>query len=300
MSIIRLENIDFSYTKKEQVLFKVNITVPEASIYGFLGANGAGKSTTLRLILGLMKPQAGTISVFGDNIKSSYPSYLGRVGSLIESASIYEHLSAQDNLKIAAKYYNTPKSQIKNILEKVKLDHTGRKKAKDFSTGMKQRLGLALALQHNPEILILDEPTNGLDPNGIIELRQILKELNQEGKTILLSSHILSEVEKIVDHIGIINGGSIVFEGSLNELQSLRGKNMEVHIKVSDADKAIGSIPAYNASKIDSQHFNIKLEEASTLPKIIKKLVQADIDVYEVVPQSSDLEKMFLNVTKAE
>lgn len=297
MSIIQLENINFSYTKKESVLTDVNIHVPKGSVYGFLGANGAGKSTTLRLMLGLMKPQAGTISLFGENIINSYPGYLKRVGSLIESASLYEHLSASDNLMIASKYFNTPKDQIQEILQKVKLDHVGKKKAKDFSTGMKQRLGLALALLHNPEILILDEPTNGLDPNGIIELRNIIKNLNQDGKTILLSSHILSEVEKIVDQIGIINNGSIVFEGSMDQLQELRGKNVEVNFKVSDSEKAIKSLTMREATKIDEHHFVVKLEESDKLPEIIKKLVSTDIDIYEVIPQSNDLEKMFLNVT---
>ena len=297
MAIIQLENINFAYQKKEPVLTEVNINVPQGSIYGFLGPNGAGKSTTLRLILGLMKPQAGKISLFGEDIKSSYPQYLGRVGSLIESASLYEHLSASDNLKIAAKYFNTQKNQIQAILEKVKLGHTGKKKTKDFSTGMKQRLGLALALQHNPEVLILDEPTNGLDPNGIIELREIIKVLNDEGKTILLSSHILSEVEKIVDHIGIINNGSIVFEGSLNELQELRGKNITVNIKVSAIDQALQVLSQYEVKKLDEYYLSINLGDSGQLPIVVRKLVEANHDVFEVTPESSDLENMFLNVT---
>ena len=297
MAIIRLENINFAYQKNEAVLKEVNINVPQGSIYGFLGPNGAGKSTTLRLILGLMKAQSGKISLFGDDIKSSYPNYLGRVGSLIESASLYGHLSASDNLKIAAKYFNTDKNQIPAILEKVKLGHTGKKKTKDFSTGMKQRLGLALSLQHNPEVLILDEPTNGLDPNGIIELRAIIKTLNQEGKTILLSSHILSEVEKIVDHIGIINEGSIVFEGSLNELQELRGKNITVRVKVSEIDKVLIVLSNYEIQKLDDQYISVTLPESKELPRIVRKLVEANLDVFEITPESSDLENMFLNVT---
>jgi len=297
VAIIQLENINFAYQKKEPVLTEVNINVPQGSIYGFLGPNGAGKSTTLRLILGLMKPQAGRISLFGENIKSSHPKYLARVGSLIESASLYEHLSATDNLKISAKYFNTPKNQIQGILEKVKLGHTGKKKTNDFSTGMKQRLGLALALQHNPEILILDEPTNGLDPNGIIELREIIKVLNDEGKTILLSSHILSEVEKIVDQIGIINNGSIVFEGSLSDLQEIRCKNFLVKIKVSEVDRALVVLSAYEIKKLDAYNLSINLAESGQMPSVVRKLVNANFDVYEVTPESSDLENMFLNVT---
>lgn len=299
MAIIQLENIDFAYRKNEPVLKGVNLNVPDGSIYGFLGPNGAGKSTTLRLILALMKPKSGKISLFGNVIKSSYPKYLERVGSLIESASLYGHLSATDNLKIAAKYFNTPENRIPTILEKVKLGHTAKKKTKDFSTGMKQRLGLAMSLLHDPELLILDEPTNGLDPNGIIELRQILRELNDEGKTILLSSHILSEVEKIVDHVGIINNGSIVFEGSFDALQELRGKNITVKIRVSQNEKAISVLSDYEINHVDDKYFNVALNDSSELPEIAKILVANDIDIYELSPQSNDLENIFLNVTQS-
>ena len=298
MPIIQLKNIDFAYRKNEPVLKEVNLNVPEGSIYGFLGPNGAGKSTTLRLILALMKPKAGTISLFGEDINSTYPSYLKRVGSLIESASLYGHLSATDNLKIVAKYFNTAQQQIPLILEKVKLSHVGKKKTKNFSTGMKQRLGLAMSLLHDPKLLILDEPTNGLDPNGIIELRQILKALNEDGKTILLSSHILSEVEKIVDHLGIINNGAIVFEGSLETLQELRGKNIEVKIKVSDVEKAIQVLGDYKLKNIEDKSFMMALSDSSLLPEIAKKLVANNIDIYELSPQSNDLENIFLNVTQ--
>ncbi len=297
MSIIQLDHIDFAYKKKEPVLTDVNIHVPQGSIYGFLGANGAGKSTTLRLILGLMKPQAGRISLFGQDIKESYPAHLAKVGSLIESASLYDHLTATDHLKIACRYFNVPADKINATLQLVKLGHTAKKKTKDFSTGMKQRLGLAMALLHDPEVLILDEPTNGLDPNGIIELRQIIKQLNDEGKTILLSSHILSEVEKVVSRLGIIKDGSIVFEGSIKELQALRTKNMVVVFKVSDSHVAINALARKNCTLIDDQQFSLRAEDKDDIAAIIKALVQRDIEIYEVKPQSSDLENMFLNVT---
>ncbi len=299
MSIIQLENISFAYTPKEVVLSDVSINVPKGSIYGFLGVNGAGKSTTLRLILGLMKAKKGQVSVFGEDINKTYPKYLSKVGSLIESASLYEHLSAYDNLKIASKYFNVPNSDIIKILETVKLEHTGKKKTKDFSTGMKQRLGLALSLLHDPEILILDEPTNGLDPNGIIELRNILKQLSDDGKTIMLSSHILAEVEKIVDQLGIINNGQIVFEGSLQKLQDLKKKNIEVHFRVSDSTMAMKHLSTLRNQKLNEFKFSIKLDSSEELPVIIKRLVEKGIDIYEVIPQSSDLEKMFLNITKS-
>jgi len=299
MSVIHLNQINFSYTKNVTILENINLNVPEGSIYGFLGANGAGKSTTLRLILGLIKAQSGTISMFGEEIRNTYPNHLSKVGSLIESASLYDHLSATDNLKIAAKYYNTPTSSINEVLKKVKLEHTAKKKTKDFSTGMKQRLGLAIALLHNPEILILDEPTNGLDPNGIIELRQILKTLNEEGKTILLSSHILSEVEKIVSRLGIIKNGSIVFEGSIAELQELRGKNIEVHFIVSDSTAASKLLGIYDYKIIDDHRFTVIVNDKNTISKIINQLVNHQVEIFEVTPQSNDLENMFLSMTNA-
>jgi len=299
MSVIHLNQINFSYTKNVTILDSINLNVPEGSIYGFLGANGAGKSTTLRLILGLIKAQSGTISMFGEEIRKTYPNHLSKVGSLIESASLYDHLSATDNLKIAAKYYNTPTSSINEVLKKVKLEHTAKKKTKDFSTGMKQRLGLAIALLHNPEILILDEPTNGLDPNGIIELRQILKTLNEEGKTILLSSHILSEVEKIVSRLGIIKNGSIVFEGSIAELQELRGKNIEVHFIVSDSTAASKLLSIYDFKIIDDHRFTVTVNDKNTISKIINQLVNHHVEIFEVTPQSNDLENMFLSMTNA-
>lgn len=297
MSIIHLENIDFAYNPKEPILKQLNLEVPKSSVYGFLGTNGAGKSTTLRLLLGLMKPASGRISMFGEDISKTYPRHLSKVGSLIESASLYDHLNSKEHLKLAAKYFNISNPDISGILEKVKLDHTGKKKTKDFSTGMKQRLGLAMTLLHNPEILILDEPTNGLDPNGIIELRSIIKELNSDGKTILLSSHILSEVEKIVDRIGIIKNGSIVFEGSIEDLQRKKTENIDVHFKVSNLEKSKEILNIKEHQIIGADLFMIKMNQQEDVAKIIRSLVNNNIDVYEVSPQSNDLENMFLNVT---
>lgn len=296
MNAVELNNICFSYRKNELILDNISMQVPTGSIYGFLGANGAGKSTTLRLILGLMKPQEGKISMFGNNIYESYPKHLSRVGSMIESASLYEHLSASDNLKIAGKYFGVDHEKIEPILELVKLQDAKKKKVKDFSTGMKQRLGLAIALQHEPDLLILDEPTNGLDPNGIIELREILHQLSAQKKTILLSSHILSEVEKIVNRVGIINDGTIAFEGTLQELQSAKSKNLKVKFRVSDAESAVALFPNQEIVKRDLHGFELTIQDQKQLSEIVKNLVQNEIEVYEVSPIESDLENMFLSV----
>lgn len=296
MNAVELNNICFAYRKDELILNNISMEVPVGSIYGFLGANGAGKSTTLRLLLGLMKPKEGKISIFGKSIEDTYPNHLASVGSMIESASLYEHLSAADNLRIAGKYYGVDKKKIEPILELVKLQDAKKKKVKDFSTGMKQRLGLAIALQHDPDLLILDEPTNGLDPNGIIELREILHQLSEQNKTILLSSHILSEVEKIVNRVGIINDGRIAFEGSLSDLQSEKSKNLRVRFKVSDAVKAITLFEGIKILRSDDSEFELVAKSKKELAEMVKVLVGNKIEVYEVSPIESDLENMFLSV----
>ena len=216
---------------------------------------------------------------------------------MIENASLYHHLSAKENLAIACKYFKVGSDKISPSLELVDLQDAKKKKVRDFSTGMKQRLGLAISLLHDPDILILDEPTNGLDPNGIIALRAILNKLSAEGKTIMLSSHILSEVEKIVTKIGIINNGSIAFEGSIKELQNFRSKNLGMRFKVSDVEKVTSLYPDFNFQKRDDHHFELTFDDQKDLSAMIKNIVLNDIDIYEVVPASGDLENMFLNVT---
>ena len=297
-----MQNISFGYRKNELVLSNININVPNQSIYGFLGANGAGKTTSIRLILGLLKPASGNVFVFGEDIKKTHPHHFNKIGSLIENPSLYGHLSAEDNLRIWSKFFNTPKQRTAEVLELVNLGDAKKKKTADFSTGMKQRLGLATALLHDPQLIILDEPTNGLDPMGIIKLREILNQLRSEGKTILLSSHILLEVEKLVTQIGIIKDGSIVFEGNLQQLQEIKQKNIEVILKVDEVEKAFEIIQIQKKSIEESidknRKIKITLDHENELPNIVKSLVNADVNIYEVSPIANDLEKMFLSITK--
>ncbi len=202
-----------------QVLKDLALRVPEGSIYGFLGPNGAGKTTTLRLVLGLLKKQQGEINVFGRPFGPNRLAVLRRVGSLIESPSVYAQLTAVENLRVLQRIYRCPASRIVEVLQLVGLADTGTKKAGRFSFGMKQRLGIAIALLNDPALLILDEPTNGLDPEGIIEMRELLRSLNRtKGVTILISSHLLAEMQKLVTHAGIIHKGQLLFQGTLNEL----------------------------------------------------------------------------------
>src|SRR5215217_3036739 len=211
-AVIKTTALNYRFSKTQKTLDDINLVVEKGSIYGFLGPNGAGKTTTLRLLLGLLKNQSGQIEIFGADFSKNRIGILKRTGSLIEQPSLYGHLTAVENLEVYRKLYGASKSRLTEVLKLVGLEGTGFKKAKQFSLGMKQRLAIAVALLPNPELLLLDEPTNGLDPNGIIEIRELIKSLNKEhGVTVLVSSHILAEVEKMATHVGIIHKGKLVF-----------------------------------------------------------------------------------------
>lgn len=298
-AIISVEALNFGYQKKQLTLNELNLAVPKASIYGFLGANGAGKSTTIRTILGLLHPQSGNIHLFGKNITSHRLEVLKKVGTLIESPSLYKHLSGYDNLKIACKYLDVPISRINEVLELVNLSKDAHKISKKYSTGMKQRLGLAIALLTDPELLILDEPTNGLDPTGIIEIRNVLQQLHHQGKTIFLSSHLLPEIEKIATQVGIIKNGNMIFQGTIHELEQLRMHNLQVNIITSDAAKAAEALHGKHPTKLTSANsLELSLDGKEYLPGIIELLVNKGIKLYEVTPQKNDLEKLFINLTE--
>lgn len=201
----------------------LNMSVPENRVYGFLGPNGAGKSTTLKMLLGLVRPTKGEIDIFGRRVNSKNRiDILRNVGSLIESPSYYGHLTAKENLKIFATLLDVPKSNIDKVLEIVRLNNQQSKKVSKFSLGMKQRLGLASALLSFPKLLILDEPTNGLDPAGIQEIRELIKSLpKQYGMTVIVSSHLLSEIDQMAEDVGIIANGKLMYQGELNKLHEI-------------------------------------------------------------------------------
>ncbi len=223
----------------DPVLKHLNLRVPTGAIYGFLGPNGAGKTTTLRLLLGLLIRQRGAISIFGLPFDRHRLAILRRVGSLIESPSLYDHLTARENLAVWQQVFRPPAARLTEVLDLVGLTHTGRKRVSQFSLGMKQRLSLAVALLHSPDLLILDEPTNGLDPAGIVDMRALLLRLNEEhGTTIVISSHLLAEIDKLVTHAGIINHGEMVFEGPMAELKAKQDQVSSVTVRTSANDRA--------------------------------------------------------------
>jgi ABC-type multidrug transport system ATPase subunit len=298
--LVETKELTHRFSEKEIVLNTINLQIPKGSIYGFLGPNGAGKTTTLRLLLGLLKKQQGTISVFGQPFETHRVDILRNVGSLIESPSIYGHLTASENLALLQKIYQCPKTRIAEVLDLVGLPDTGNKKARRFSLGMKQRLSIAIALLNNPQLLILDEPSNGLDPNGIIEMRALLKKLNQEqGITILISSHLLSEIEKLVTHIGIIHKGNMMFQGTLGELIS---KQEQISFVSWDTNDAIKTLQLLTENKFPACIENGKVV-MDAVPKekvaqVNQQLVRAGIEVYGISTIKNDLEAIFMNVTR--
>jgi lantibiotic transport system ATP-binding protein len=283
----------------ELALDNISLQVPTGAIYGFLGPNGAGKTTTLKLVLGLLKKQTGTIRVLGENFEQHRVAILKRVGSLIESPSIYSHLTAAENLWLLQKIYQCPARRVQEVLELTALADTGSKKAGRFSLGMKQRLSIAIAMLHHPSLLILDEPTNGLDPAGIMDMRALLRKLNQEDNmTILISSHMLSEIEKLVTHVGIINKGKLQYQGALSDLTAQRTQHARVWIDCSDMTRSLTLITACGVHG-SIQHDKILLDGASReqLAVINQRLVMNGILVYEMSTRHNDLEDIFINLT---
>jgi lantibiotic transport system ATP-binding protein len=291
-------NLTHRFSDQEVVLNDINLQVRTASIYGFLGPNGAGKTTTLRLALGLLKKQQGSISFFGLPFHQNRLAILKKLGSLIESPSLYGHLTAKENLRILQNVYRCPRERIQHVLDLVGLPNTGNKKASQFSLGMKQRLSIAIALLHNPALLILDEPTNGLDPNGIIEVRELLKKLNTEnGITILISSHLLAEIEKLVTHVGIINKGQLLFEGTLDDLKNKQQLSISTVFETSDQEKTIKIMTDLNLSPVfENGKIVLPSLDREIIAKLNQQLVANNILVYEISIVKNDLESIFIDL----
>jgi len=296
-SIIKTIGLSYHYSKDVQTLFDIDLNVERGSIYGFLGPNGSGKTTTLSLLLGLLNNQKGDIEIFGEHLHANRINILKKIGSLIETPSLYGHLTAKENLEIYREVYGASKARIAEVLNIVGLEDTGKKTTKKFSFGMKQRLAIALALLPNPELLILDEPANGLDPAGIIELRELIKTLNKtHGMTVMISSHLLGEIEKMVSHVGIIFKGKIIFQGPLSELHSFQKKASRVFIKTSDNEKTFRLLQEYQPEKA-GEAVSVPFENINQVAAINRKLTSHNLDVYLLHPKESDLERLFIDLT---
>ncbi|MEB4783289.1 lantibiotic protection ABC transporter ATP-binding protein [Paenibacillus jamilae] len=222
--ILQTKNLCKTF-RRQQAVNNVTLSIQENSVYGLLGPNGAGKSTTLKMLTGMLRPTAGEILFQG---KPWSRKDLAQIGALIEAPPLYENLTARENLKVRTTLLGLPDSRIDEVLNIVDLTHTGKKRSGQFSMGMKQRLGIAIALLNHPKLLILDEPTNGLDPIGIQEQRELIRSFPKQGITVILSSHILSEVEQIVDHVGIIAGGILAYQEAVTPGQNLESLFMQI------------------------------------------------------------------------
>ena len=223
MNTIQIENLNFYYKKNNPVLQDLSLEVPCGSVYGLLGQNGAGKSTIIKLLLRLVSPQSGQIYWWGDNATNS--RIMCRIGSTLETPSFYPYLSVEDHLKMQDIIFGKGQNRIDEMLDLTGLTNERKKKCSRLSTGMKQRLSIAMALFRDPDLLILDEPINGLDPVGIIDIRNIILRIHKAGKTIILSSHILAEMDKICTHVGIIRDGNMIYQGTVNHDST--GKSLE-------------------------------------------------------------------------
>ena len=295
-NILKIENLNTSYGKN-LVLKDINLEIKEGSIFGLIGPNGAGKSTLMKSILGLVEKDSGKITLYGKEINERNQKETNKnLGSLIEAPSFYDHLTAYDNLDLICDMKNINKDKIDKTLRDVGLIKSKDKKVREFSLGMKQRMGIAIALIGNPKFLILDEPINGLDPYGIEEMRDLFKSIVKNSNTsILISSHILDEIEKISTHIGILKNGSLTYSGSLEEYRELHPP--VIVLKTSDNLKA-SKILALSQENIIDDYLVLGNKSKEEVAKIIKTLVK-DLDIYRVEKRKESLEKLFIKETSA-
>ncbi|EMB74466.1 ABC transporter ATP-binding protein [Streptococcus mutans] len=281
----------------EAAVNQLSIHVRKNEIYGFLGPNGAGKSTAMKMLLGLLQPTHGSIRLFDKNFDSNQIALLSSVGSLIEEPSYYANLTGYENLEIIQRLLKLPKENIDKVLKIVKLYEQKDKLVKNYSLGMKQRLGIALAIIKFPKLLILDEPTNGLDPAGIQEIRELIKSLPQKyGMTVIISSHILSEIEQMATTVGIINKGKLLFEGQLTELE----EDEKYLFETSDDALAEQLLMRKGFELEENQSIVLKDYNKTNIAAAVKVLVANDIDIYQVRMVRKSLEEVFLDMTGRE
>lgn len=297
--IIQTKNLSKIYGEEKSV-DNLNLHVKEGRIYGLLGRNGAGKTTAMKMLLGLTEQTEGEVFIFGQILKGNEKKILPRIGSLIESPGFYPNLTGTENLEIFASLRGvTNRNAVKNALELVGLKYRDKKLFSQYSLGMKQRLAIALAVMHDPELLILDEPTNGLDPIGISEVRKFIRDLcHRRGKTIIISSHILSEISLLADDIGIINQGKLLEEGSLEELEKKNGKYIQYIISdTSQASRILErNFKTSNFSIQDDQSLRL-YDPDLPLNLINRSFIEANIDINQVYKSENSLEDYFKNIT---
>lgn len=291
MEILKCSNLNKSYGKKK-VLQNINISLEEGDILGFIGPNGAGKTTTIKLILGLQKIDSGSVTICGYDIQKDFTKAIRNVCGIVESPDLYLYLSGYDNLKLIADLYGVKEDKIKEVVKLVGLEKRIKDKVSKYSLGMRQRLGIAASLLNDPKLLILDEPTNGLDPEGSKKIRDLIVKLSQKKIGILISSHALSELESIVNKVVIIQNGQIVEETSLEKI-----KKLDDNYYIFEVDK-VGKIEEFEEKiiQISDTKFKVNINR-NDIPSFINKLINKEINIYSIYEERLSLEDAFLKKT---
>ena len=294
--IVETHHLTKRYGSRIVAVDDLHLCIRRGEVYGFLGPNGAGKTTTLRMLLGLIRPTAGTARVLGG--APGTHDLLKRMGALIESPTFYPYLSGRDNLRVCARYDGVPTQRVEAVLAQVELQPRARSTFRTYSLGMKQRLGVAAALLKNPELLILDEPTNGLDPAGMADMRRLIRTLGDSGHTVLLSSHNMGEVEQVCDRVGIVRGGRLVAEGTVDELRA-RGGSPDLLLRADPSDAAQRVLAArFDASAVSVHDGALRVAAAGERAgEINYELVAAGITVSELRRVERSLEEIFFALT---
>jgi len=317
-NLLKIENVKKAYRKynlfgkeisKFSALNGLNLNVEKGQIYGFLGPNGAGKTTTIKCIIGILEADSGNIIIDGKNIEGNGLYFKNKIGFLPEQVGLYGRLTAKESLQFYGGFYNLSENEIekrgKSLLAKLGLEKDANRKVSEYSLGMRKRLALCIALLNEPEILVLDEPTSGLDPRGVKALRIVLKELNRKGLTIILSSHVLTEVQEICSHVGIINNGKLIREDSIDGIsKEIEKKSIKLLLKVKEfteenskelaKKKRIKSIQQKNNGKHEEIILELKEEN---IPWVTDFLVSKGIQIFSIEPQKNSLEDIFLKET---
>lgn len=297
---IETRSLFHAFKKDRPVVNDLSLQVPPNSIYGFLGPNGAGKTTTIRLLTGMLISDKDNIFIHGQSLQRSMPGIFSEIGTLIETPSLYGHLTAFENLRIIATMRKLPGKRISEVLEIVGLSAVQNRKVKEFSLGMKQRLGIAMALMPDPKLLILDEPANGLDPSGIIEIRQLLLRLHGDhGKTIFVSSHLLHEIEKTCTHIGIVHHGVLRYQGSMQQMQEEASVSGEVIFRIPEASQVLERVRQQYAGveQMAADELMFHFKDSNEVASINRSLVNQGIAVKGIQVRGG-LEEWFMQLTK--
>ncbi len=300
MGVIEIEGLRKEYAKlrggRTVALQGLDLSVPTGGVFGFLGPNGAGKTTTIRCLLGLVRPSQGRMTLMGADVQRDLPSVIARVGSIVEAPAMFPRFSGRRNLEILARIHGEGETAIDAALERVGLTDRAKDRVKTYSLGMKQRLAIAATLLRDPALLILDEPANGLDPAGIVEVRELVRSLGAEGRTIFISSHILSEVQQTADHVAIVAKGKLITSGPVDEVLTTGGRGLLVKVADLDAGRRVLTeaqmpvVVAGGALKVD-----VPAEQAE---RVSRTLAEAGLFVTELRPDEVDLETVFLELTK--